>query len=296
MTDVELAQLGALKECSFSPGSTAKAFIRKLRDLDPLHDLTDKQTISLDSLAHQYRRQIGRCMSESCFKCDDQVSIGYGAATGRIEHCQKCHRPHDVDEQGRVPQHRRVLGSVYEGGASSTSIADALCAKSGHPSREEIERRKEERAADAAKSVGDPDYAVALDAFLVGRNEYERRLPAWRKTALRVYNKQHSTTFARPYEYATKVAPWNRRAETRGDIYCRFCGERLFAGVKQPHKLVKESADAQRHLMICALQVLAGMRESVAPGYRAVPMEAEWSSEPVALPSADSGPLFGGGR
>jgi hypothetical protein len=114
---------------------------------------------------------------------------------------------------------------------------------------------------------------VALDAYLEGRAEYDKQVPAWRKAALAVYNKTHSTTFAHPYEYATKVPPRDRRRETRGEVYCRFCGERLFAGVKQPHKLVADSDEAQRHLTICALQTIAGMREPAKPGHRALPME-----------------------
>lgn len=231
MTDVELAQIAALKECKFSPGSSAKSFVHRLagyagvkaEDIaDPIvadatrkftsaRELSEKETAFLDKLAHQYRKQIGHCMSVACLAC-----------------------------------HAPVLT--------------------------------------------ESEVAVALDSFIEDRTDavgvkYAVQIPVWRKHALAIYNKQHGKTFAHSYEYATKVAANNRRAETRGDIYCRFCGERLFAQVKQPHRLVAESADAQRHLTICALQTLAGMRAAAKPGHRALPMEQMW----------DDGPLFGGG-
>lgn len=242
MTDVELAQITALEKCTFSPGSSAKSFVRRLagyagvdadevtainarvgeatRKFTNARELSDKERDFLDKLAHQYRKQIGKCMSVACVKC------------------------------------AAPIGATCE------------------------------------------DIKVALDAVIEGRAEYADEIAAWRKLALTVYNSRHGKTHAHLYEYATKVAPDRRRAETRGDIYCRLCGERLFAGVKRPHQLMKEgkALEAQRHLAICALQVLAGMREPVKPGYRAMPMESVWSSEPVALPSADNGPLFGGGR
>jgi hypothetical protein len=122
------------------------------------------------------------------------------------------------------------------------------------------------------------DLLVALDAILDGRNieEYDRHRARWRLDALGRYNAQHKTTFANPYEYATTCAPQSRRAHTLGDIYCRFCGERLFQQVKQPHRVIRESPEAQRHLTICALQVLTEMRKAAKPGHRAIPMEAWW--------------------
>lgn len=201
MTDVELEQIAALAKCSFSPGSTAKAFVRKLVEMPDTYELSDKQTAFLDNLAHQYRKQLGRCMAIACLACE----------------------------------------------------------ASPHPDQEEIR--------------------VALDALLEGREEYGKQLDAWRKLALATYNRQFKTTFAHPYEYATKAKPQHRTAATRGDIYCRFCGERLFVGVKQPHRLVREHDGARRHMLVCALQVLAGMREPASPGHRTLPMEQAWSDE-----------------
>lgn len=199
MTDLEIAQALALAKCKFSPGSTAKRFVAQMAgeaEHDPNYKLSPKGATFLDRLAHQYREQLGRCMSVACTKCIEAID----------------------------------LGAV----------------------------------------------AIAADAMQIGDHRFDDLIPAWRKAAVKVYNAEHGTTFAHPYEYATKVAANNRRAETLGDIYCRFCGERLFSQVKQPHQLVKQSAFAEHHLTICALQVLAGTRPSAKPGHRALPMEMLW--------------------
>lgn len=207
MTDLELDQITALANCRFSPGSSAKSFVRRLsailvepQDVIDARQLSEKEALFLSSLAHQYRKQIGRCMAIDCEVCE---------ATAMI----------DPDE-----------------------------------------------------------IRVALDAFIEDRAvvKWGEQLPTWRKTALRVYNRTHGTKAAHPYQYATKAAPSARRAKDRGEIYCRFCGEMLFARVKRPHELVRDSVEAQRHLTICALQVLAGMRELAKPGHRALPMDALW--------------------
>ena len=196
MTEVEQAQLAALAKCTFSPGSTPKMFVKRLTTVDAARVLSAKETAFLDRLAHQYRRQIGRCMSVACVKCNPVIDA----------------------EQVRV----------------------------------------------------------ALDAFLEARpvEEFDKHRALWLKVGLARYNERYRLHVAHPYEYATKVKPENRRKETLGDVYCRFCGERLFAQVKQPHRLVKASDDAQRHLTVCALQVLAGMRRPTPPGHRRLPFES----------------------
>jgi hypothetical protein len=210
--------------------------------------------------------------------------VSDGTPTGRFEHCQRCYLAFEVDELGRVPQHRKRTGSSWVGGVGSSMIAPDTCSKSNHPSREELQRRKEQRKLnrlDTAAKVKE-DARVALDAFLEGRrvDEYEKHLKEWRRVALVAYNAAHGTKATHAYEYATSCAPQSRRAHTRGDIYCRFCGERLAVGVKDPHGVVAASDEAQRHLTTCALQLLAGMREPAKPGHRALPMEFTWSDRP----------------
>lgn len=199
MTDVELAQALALGRCTFSPGSTTKRFAAWAADMarrNPQRPMTEKGAALLDKLAHQYREQLGRCMSAACTKCAPTIDLS--------------------------------------------------------------------------------EVAIAADAVQLGDARFDEKLVPWRKAALRLYNAANGTRFSHPYEYATKVAAENRRAETLGDIFCRFCGERLFSQIKRPHQLVKSSAFAQHHLTVCALQTLAGTRPAERPGHRALPMEDLW--------------------
>lgn len=69
MTSLELAQRDALARCKFSPGTTAKRFVRQMSELDAAATITTKQSAFLDKLAHSYRRQIGRCMAANCVEC-----------------------------------------------------------------------------------------------------------------------------------------------------------------------------------------------------------------------------------
>ena len=146
----------------------------------------------------------------------------HGTATGRLERCQRCFLTLDVDESGRVPRHRRRTGSGYVGnGGSYSMIALEPCPKSGHPSREEMQRRKESRrdARLATAIIVRDDARVALDAYLEHRGEYADRIAEWRRAALVLINHTHGSKSAHPYRYETKAAPSSRRANTRGDIY-----------------------------------------------------------------------------
>jgi hypothetical protein len=206
----------------------------------------------------------------------------------RRERCSKCDVVHDVDVKGRLVEHRRAISWVF-GGGRARQVADTMhCDGSRVPSKEESARRAADRKHEQHRKIHEDrgDILVALDCYLEGRSEFAERLDGWRALALFAYREKWNQPVAHPYRYVTRVAASSRRAETRGDIHCRYCGDRLVAGVKQPHVLVKESADMQRHLTICALHVLAGMRESVAPDHKALPME------PLFVPVED-GPLFG---
>jgi hypothetical protein len=200
MDDVQAAQAAALARCRFTPGSTAKRFVTWAHGLKSETPLTPQASAFLDKLAHQYRKQIGTCMSVTC---------------------TVCHVP-PID-------------------------------------REEVR--------------------VALDALLEGRGLYSNLFPRWVKAALVLYNAAHKQRVAHLYEYATRVAPQSRRAATLGDLFCRICGEQLANQIKQPHQLVRGSADIRRHLMICALQLLSGMRKPAKPGYRSLPLEQMWRDD-----------------
>jgi hypothetical protein len=68
VTELELAQIAALAECRFSPGSAEKRFVRQLVERKPTA-ISIAQAEWLDKLAHRYRKQIGRCMSVACVVC-----------------------------------------------------------------------------------------------------------------------------------------------------------------------------------------------------------------------------------
>lgn len=72
MTAQQLAIAAALGRCTFSPGTAAKRFARWAADKaanEPAYELSAKAAAFLERLAHSYRRQLGRCMAESCTKC-----------------------------------------------------------------------------------------------------------------------------------------------------------------------------------------------------------------------------------
>ena len=122
------------------------------------------------------------------------------------------------------------------------------------------------------------EVTIAADAIQLDDHRFDSMIPHWRKLALKIYNAKHESKFAHPYEYVTRAAPSSRTARTFGDVYCRFCGERLLERVKDPHALVKTRPLVERHLTLCALQVLCGIRKASQPGHRALPMEWMWES------------------
>ena len=70
MTDHQYELARALARCSFSPGTTVKRFVRWASEQPRERDLTDKAAAFLERLGHSYRKQLGRCMAESCDACN----------------------------------------------------------------------------------------------------------------------------------------------------------------------------------------------------------------------------------
>jgi hypothetical protein len=192
------------------------------------------------------------------------------------ERCQRCDAVQDVDAKGRVAWHLRASGRLR-----------IDCDGSNKPSKEHRERTDADQTLAKHRRILDErgDMLVALDAY-IECSGFDRRLGEWKKLALWQYCEKWLVRVAHPYRYETRCAPDNRRAETRGEVYCRFCGGAMFQQVKQPHDLVKGSGEAQRHLTICALHVLTGERESVAPNFKALPLED------LLTTGAALGPLF----
>lgn len=210
----------------------------------------------------------------------------------RRERCWKCDADHDVDAKGRVAKHQRPTS--WTNGVA-TRFAD--CDGSRRPSKEEMARRTADRELAIHREIDDvrAEASVAIDAMIMGRGEYADKVARWGWLALWSYRKHWKVPAVYPFRYETKCAASNRRAETRGDVYCRFCGERLLVGVKRPSDVVAESEHAQRHLAACALHVLVGLREMAPPTHKVLPMELAADGFAPSSP-IDSGPLFGGGR
>lgn len=69
MTEHQHALAQALARCTFSPGTTAKRFVRWASSQPIERELSDKAAAFLERLGHSYRRQLGRCMAERCDIC-----------------------------------------------------------------------------------------------------------------------------------------------------------------------------------------------------------------------------------
>lgn len=69
MTEHQHALAQALARCTFSPGTTAKRFVRWVSEQPADRELTSKAATFLERLGHGYRRQLGRCMAENCSAC-----------------------------------------------------------------------------------------------------------------------------------------------------------------------------------------------------------------------------------
>lgn len=69
MTDHQHELAQALARCTLPAGSTPKRFVRWASTLPEGYALSPRAAAFLEKLAHAYRRQLGRCMAESCAAC-----------------------------------------------------------------------------------------------------------------------------------------------------------------------------------------------------------------------------------
>jgi hypothetical protein len=83
LTERQHSIVQALARCTFTPGSTVKRFVRWATEQPVEHEFSDRAAAFLERLAHQYRRQLGSCMAESCDVCAPSL-----AATARA--CPAC--------------------------------------------------------------------------------------------------------------------------------------------------------------------------------------------------------------
>lgn len=176
-----------------------------------------------------------------------------------METCQGCGELAQVDGKGRVLPHSSDIGQRY-GLPTGTSAsfteaqltavrARVSCCRSGHPSREELARRKAARDA-KRKAVVDacrPDAVVALDAYLEGRPEFSDRLHEFRRAALYEYNRVSRTRHRKAYtlEAHPGVDGWMVAR-------CRFCHEKIGTVPGTPE------VSSMAHSTLCSLLFLAG--------------------------------------
>lgn len=185
----------------------------------------------------------------------------YGEPSGRYEHCRLCTSILEVDESGRLPEHSRGYEPTPCRGGCSLS-------------REERARRATARANerdDRAIAVRD-DAAVALDAFESGRADLQDLIPEFKRLALHAYARRFELK-VRPLELWRWESPGAPPTPaSKGDVYCRFCGELLLRRVTRI-SLKAAGALPEAHLTRCMLWFLAGMREAVSPETKVLPPE-----------------------
>jgi hypothetical protein len=206
--------------------------------------------------------------------------VKYGAPSGRIEECAHCRDRLDVDERGRIPEHRAARGwdNYGPGGTWRVTNRDSqTCNGYGRPSKEEKRRRgatkNEQMTGDAAAARDDA--AVALDAFLDGVTvpTLTDRLDVFTRLALHEYRRRFGVNARRVWRWETRTRPTSRTSITRGDIYCTFCGELLVRSVMRPIDVALEHRLANFHVVRCTLWFLSGIRDAVKPGTKTLPEE-----------------------
>lgn len=114
------------------------------------------------------------------------------------ETCQNCARLVEVGPGGKVINHLILDDAI------PAFWENPRCPRSGHPSREELARRKVRRADKRAALVAElqPDAAVTLDVLLEGRRgavELLARVDDMRRAALYEYNRRNKTRHRHPY-------------------------------------------------------------------------------------------------
>lgn len=177
-----------------------------------------------------------------------------------LETCQRCgHKvpTNPLKGKGRLEDHLPD-GQLSSASLEGVGFADAwrpLCEGSGHPSIEEIARRKARRAAhkDALLAELLPEAPAALDAFLNGREEYRRRLADFRLVALYKFRQgqAQNTAIKHPVELNLD-AYW----------HCVFCKARL-ARVALHDTDWWIASQHEPHVTQCSLEFLAGLRRAI---------------------------------
>lgn len=175
---------------------------------------------------------------------------------GCAEVCQGCRARVEVDQKGRVAAHNvheATFGSAR--GRRWLVSAAVVCSRSGHPSIDELLRRKARRREVTIRQILDlrDEALVALDAFLEGREELADRIPEMRRVAThghrRLVRRQGRRTVHVDREGETSVIT----------ARCVFCDDLLVKLPEWPSSLaaIEHMDEVYRHATECALRFLA---------------------------------------
>lgn len=205
--------------------------------------------------------------------------------------CPVCMTLQPCGAAGKLAAHWSAphrLISVWRTG-QPYAVENAVCVGSGKMSREQRQKRvdarnrKRQTEVEAHRAMA----AVANDAVLEGRGDLIG--------AAEIYNLVRFALVDLHLRYpdvALSREPWRwvHRGKVRGprylkkslgDIYCRFCGERLAMRAAHAYVEVQRcggnaslfTRDVLPHTTPCALQSLAGLRIPVKPGTMLLPEE-----------------------
>lgn len=226
-------------------------------------------------------------------------------ATGK---CQKCEFIHDVIKGRLVPHEIPLSTSAPTSNWSTLTpgisgpillipdgqyalIASPRCSGSGKPSVEQAAVNRERRVAHKRRAVeaAREDAQVVHDMVASGVRVDKAWLDGLLELARVAYRLQYP---ARGYFQPWSVVARSMYLRDGSDVYCTFCRELLIGGYRP---LVGHWADqpmeadigkrTSAHTTICALRVLAGIAEPVAPYERRIPSEHRADDQDVPSPT-----------
>jgi hypothetical protein len=185
--------------------------------------------------------------------------------------------------KGRLVQHRAAdrrghRGSASEPAPARRNISRAIRCPGSERTPEEVLAKNRERARkkklekqEALVASWRGNASVMLDALLTKRDDLDAEFD--RDAALRVALKGYRQEHPKTAESSARGLLWVSGREEH-KIYCRFCGQRV--AVLERGQWSKSTAEEHfelvgRHVLICSLQYLAGLRKTVPPGTRIDP-------------------------
>lgn len=203
--------------------------------------------------------------------------IGHGRFTGRktpaiMGVCGACKRMFEL-VNGKVIEHQLTWKSEIEVEARSPATVSIRSCSGSNGRPDDVRARNRERARAKRRKLVDAvsgEASVVLDALLGKRAdldaEYDDKA---RERMLALAFVGYRIEF--PTTPTSNGLLWCGNPKVRHDLYCRFCGEfvaHVPAGGWSTQTKEQRFEVTGRHVLICALQYLAGIRKLVAPGTR----------------------------